>query len=270
MSRRALVTLLLVAAGLLLPFALVGLWTQQVLLDRERFTNLSDDLLDREAVRQGIADAVLTDIERTQPVPAWTEPLIRSGINAALTTPAYRAAFKQSLGDVHDQLTAGDDTITLDVTPGVNLARSQNAQVAAALRGVQVTPIVIARRSEVPVLWGAVDGAQRIALLTPLVVLALLALAVAFSERRWRALGIAGAVVAGVSLVFLGIMALAKQLVGRTLDQFASRDAFDAAWDVIARSLANSTLIIVLGALVVAAGGFVIDQILTRRPSPTY
>ena len=81
MSRRALVSLLLVAAGFLLPFALVGLWTQQVLLDRERFTNLSDDLLDREAVRQGIADAVLTDIERTQPVPAATEPAIRAGIN---------------------------------------------------------------------------------------------------------------------------------------------------------------------------------------------
>jgi hypothetical protein len=265
--RRALVSLLLVAAGFLLPFALVGLWTQQVLLDRERFTNLSDDLLDREAVRQGIADAVLTDIERTQPVPAATEPAIRAGINAALSTPAYRAAFKESLGGVHDQLTSGDDTVTLDVAPGVNLARSQNAQVAAALRNVQVAPIVIARRSEVPILWGAVDGAQRIALLTPLVVLALLALAVAMSERRWRALGIAGVVVAGVSLIFLGLMALAKQLVGRTLDQFASRDAFDAAWDVIARSLANSTLIIVLGALVLAAGGFVIDQILTRRPA---
>jgi hypothetical protein len=266
-SRRALVTLLLVAAGFLLPFALVGLWTQQVLLDRERFTNLSDDLLDREAVRQGIADSVLTDIERTQPVPAATEPVIRTGIAAALTTPAYRAAFKESLGGVHDQLTSGDDTVTLDVAPGVNLARSQNAQVAAALRNVQVAPIVIARRSEVPILWGAVDGAQRIALLTPLVVLALLALAVAVSERRWRALGIAGVVVAGVSLIFLGLMALAKQLVGRTLDQFASRDAFDAAWDVIARSLANSTLIIVIGALVVAVGGFVIDQILTRRPA---
>ena len=267
MSRRALVSLLLVAAGFLLPFALVGLWTQQVLLDRERFTNLSDDLLDREAVRQGIADAVLTDIERTQPVPAAAEPAIRAGINGALTTPAYRAAFKESLGGVHDQLTSGDDTVTLDVAPGVDLARSQNAQVAAALRNVQVAPIVIARRSEVPILWGAVDGAQRIALLTPLVVLALLALAVAVSERRWRALGIAGVVVAGVSLIFLGLMALAKQLVGRTLDQFASRDAFDAAWDVIARSLTNSTLIIVLGALVLATGGFVIDQILTRRPA---
>ena len=65
MSRTSLVTLLLVAAGLLLPFALVGLWTQQVLLDRERFTNLSDDLLNHEAVRRGIADAVVTDIGRT-------------------------------------------------------------------------------------------------------------------------------------------------------------------------------------------------------------
>ena len=120
-----------------------------------------------------------------------------------------------------------------------------------------------------PVLWGAVDGAQRISLVTPLVVLAFFALAVAVSERRWLTLGIAGAVVAGVSLLFLAFMALAKQLVGDTLHRLASRDAFDAAWDVIARSLTNSTLIIVIGALVVAAGGFVIDQILTRRPSPS-
>jgi multisubunit Na+/H+ antiporter MnhB subunit len=104
-------------------------------------------------------------------------------------------------------------------------------------------------------------------LVTPLVVLVLLAMAVAMSERRWRALGIVGTVVAGVSLLFLGLMALAKQVVGRSLDPFVARDAFDAAWDVIARSLANSTLIIVIGALVVAVGGFVIDQILTRRPT---
>jgi hypothetical protein len=45
-SRGALVTLLLVVAGFLVPMALVGLWTHQVLLDGERFTNLSDDLLD--------------------------------------------------------------------------------------------------------------------------------------------------------------------------------------------------------------------------------
>jgi hypothetical protein len=62
-------------------------------------------------------------------------------------------------------------------------------------------------------------------------------------------------------------MALAKELVGRGLDPFVGRDAFDAAWDVIARSLANTTLIIVLGALVVAVGGFVVDQLLTRRPA---
>jgi hypothetical protein len=266
-SRRSLVTLLLVAAGLLLPFALVGLWTQQVLLDRERFTNLSDDLLDHEAVRRGIADAVVTDIGRTQPLPAASEPAIRAGIAGALDTPAYRAVFKQSLGGVHDQLTSNEDTITLDVQPGVNLARAQNPQVARALGGTQLPPVVIARRREVPILWGAVDGAQRVALITPLVVLVLLALAVATSARRWRALGIAGTVVAGVSLLFLGLMALAKQLVGRGLDPFVARDAFDAAWDVIARSLANTTLIIVLGALVVAVGGFVVDQILTRRPA---
>ena len=49
--------------------------------------------------------------------------------------------------------------------------------------------------------------------------------------------------------------------------ELVARGAFDAAWDVIARSLANTTLIIVLGALVVAAGGFVVDLILTRRPA---
>ncbi len=206
MSRGALITLLLVVAALLVPFALVGLWTHQVLLDRERFTNLSDDLLDRSAVRRGLADETVAQLERARP----------------------------------------------------------------GLRAGEPALVVIARRSEVPVQWGAVDAAKRIAFLTPLVVLGLLALAVAMARRRWLTLGIVGSVVAGVSLLLLGLMALAKQVVGRRLDAVVSRDAFDAAWEVIARSLTNTTLIIVLGALVVAAGGFVVHLILTRRPSPAH
>jgi hypothetical protein len=67
LSRGALLTLLLVVAAVLVPFALVGLWTHQVLLDRERFTNLADDLLDREAVRRGLADQTVAQLERTRP-----------------------------------------------------------------------------------------------------------------------------------------------------------------------------------------------------------
>jgi hypothetical protein len=50
----------------------------------------------------------------------------------------------------------------------------------------------------------------------------------------------------------------------------ASRDAFGAAWDVIAPSLTNTTLIVVVGAAIVAAGGFVVHAILTRRPADAY
>jgi hypothetical protein len=263
-SRRSLVTLLFVAAGILLPFALVGLWTHQVLLDRERFTNLSDDLLEREAIRQALAEEIVNQ----EPALGASAPVVSAGIATAVGSPEYRGAFKESLGGVHDQLTSGADTVTLDVGAAVEIARTRNAQVARSLpRGSQVPPIVLAERSQVPILWGAVDGAQRIALVTPVVVLGLLALAVAMSQRRWLALGVAGSVVAGVALVLLGLLALAKQIVGRSLDPVVSRDGFDAAWDVIARSLANSTLIIVIGAVVIAAGGFVVDQILTRRPT---
>ena len=175
-------------------------------------------------------------------VPAG-EPAVRAGVETALTTPAYRAVFKESLGDVHDQLTSDHDTLQLNIAPAVDLARAQlagNPRIANALPpGSQVPPIELARRSDVPVLWGAVDAAQRIALVTPLLVLALVALAVAMARRRWLTLGIAGAVVAGVSLLLLGLIAAARQLVGRRLDAVVSRDAFDASWDVIARSLAQ-------------------------------
>ena len=114
------------------------------------------------------------------------------------------------------------------------------------------------------------DVAQRLALITPLVVLALLAVAVAMARRRWLALGAAGAVLAGVSLLVLGMVALARQVVGRRVEPVVERDAFDGAWGVIARSFANTTLIIVLAAVVVSAGGVVVHFILTRRPSPSY
>lgn len=273
MSRGALVTPLLVVAGLLVPFALVGVWTHQVILDRERFTNLSDDLLDRQAVRRGLTDKIVRQLEETRPGLSAGQPVLRGAVETALTTPAYRAVFKRSLGDVHDQLTSDQDTLELNIRPAVDLARAQlagNPRIANALPpSSEVPPIELARRSDVPVLWGAVDAAQRIALVTPLLVLALAALAVAMARRRWLTLGIAGTVVAGVSLLLLGLIALARQLVGRRLDAVVSRDAFDAAWDVIARSLTNTTLIIVVGAAVVAAGGFVVHLILTRHPSPS-
>ena len=215
MSRGALVTLLLVVAGLLVPFALVGVWTHQVLLDRERFTNLSDDLLDREAVRRGLADKIVEQLEATRPGLSAGEPALRGGVEIALTTPAYRALFKQSLGEVHDQLTSDQDTLELNIGPAVDLARAQlagsNPRIANALPpGSEVPPIELAHRSDVPVLWGAVDAAQRIALVTPLLILALVALAVAMARRRWLTLGIAGTVVAAVSLVLLGLIALGQ------------------------------------------------------------
>jgi hypothetical protein len=270
LSRGALLTLLLVVAGLLVPFALVGLWTNQVLLDRERFTNLADDLLDRSAVRRGLADQTVGQLEQARPGLRAGEPALRAGIETVLTSPDYRPVFKQTLGEVHDQLTNDEDTLQLNLGPTIDFARTRLPGGSALPPGSQVPPVVIARRSEVPVLWVAVDAAQRVALLTPLLVLGLLALAVAMARRRWLTAGIVGSVVAGVSLLLLGLMALAKQVVGRRLDAVVSRDAFDSTWDVIARSLTNTTLIIVLGALVVAAGGFVVHLILTRRPSPSY
>jgi hypothetical protein len=270
-SRGALVTLLLVAAGVLIPFALLGVWTHQVLLDRERFTNLSDDLLDQAAVRRGLADKIVEQLEETPGSRvSGVDPALRAGIENVLTTPEYRALFRQALGDTHDQLTGDEDTLDLNVGPAVDLARARLPGGNALPRGSDVPPIELANRDDVPVLWGAVDAAQRLALVTPLIVLALLALAVAMARRRWLTLGIAGAVVAGVSLLVLGLIALARQLVGRRVDTVVSRDAFDATWDVIARSLTNTTLIVVLGAVIVAAGGFVVHVILTRRPAPAY
>jgi hypothetical protein len=187
-----------------------------------------------------------------------------------LTAPEYRNVFKQTLGELHDQLTSDEDTLRLDVGPTVEFARALLPAGRSLPPGSQVPPVVIARRTEVPVLWGVVDAAQRIALVTPLLVLAVVALAVAMARRRWLTLGVAGSVGAGVSLLLLGLIALAKQIVARRLDALVSRDAFEAAWDVIARSLTNSSLIVVLGALVVAAGGFVVHLILTRRPAPSY
>jgi hypothetical protein len=270
-SRGALVTLLLVVAGFLVPMALVGLWTHQVLLDRERFTNLSDDLLDRPALRRGLSDKIVEQAQETpgSRVTAAGEPALRVGVESVLTTPEYRVLFKQALGDAHDQLTNDEDAVTLDVGPAVELARTRLPGGNVLPPPSEVPPIELARREDVPVLWGAVDAAQRLALVTPLIVLALLALAVAMARRRWLTLGIAGSVVAGVSLLLVGLIALAKRVVGGRVGEVVSRDAFDAAWDVIARSLTNTTLIVVVGALAVAAGGFVVHVIVERRPSPT-
>jgi hypothetical protein len=152
--------------------------------------------------------------------------------------------------------------VDLNVGPAVDLARARLPGGRSLPPGSEVPPIELANRDDVPVLWGAVDAAQRLALVRPLMLLALLALAVAMARRRWLTLGIAGVLVAGVSLIALGIVALARRIVGRRVDAVVSRDAFDAAWDVIAQPH-HTTLIIVLAAVVLAAGGFVVHVILT-------
>ena len=88
--------MLLVATGLLIPLALIGVWTHQVLLDRERFTNLSDDLLDQPAVRRGLADRIVEQLEETRPGLAAGAPALRAGVESTLTTPEYRSPFKDA------------------------------------------------------------------------------------------------------------------------------------------------------------------------------
>ena len=91
--------------------ALIGLWTHQVLLDRERLTNLSDDLLEQPAIRRGLADQIVEQVQETRVgrVPG-SGPVLRAGIERVLTTEEYRVLFRQALGDAHDQLTSDQST----------------------------------------------------------------------------------------------------------------------------------------------------------------
>jgi hypothetical protein len=260
---------LLVAGWLLVPLAGLGFWTQRVVLDTDEYTALSDDLLEREEVRDALAFEIVQEAERTRPGIRQSGVPIAPLVSDALGTLEFRGLFRDANGRVHDQLVDGEDALSLDLDPALGVVTEEVRQVAPDVADQFPSPeefgeIVLVRRRQAPYLWIGAEAARWGSLAAIVLSLGLLALAVALARRRALTLGVAGVGVVTVSALFLLLVTGAQAYAARWIAEDVDRAGFNATWDVIESSLLVQTLLIALIGVAAAAAGFLVE--LARTP----
>ncbi|HUF84540.1 MAG TPA: hypothetical protein VMQ81_08120 [Acidimicrobiia bacterium] len=260
---------LLVAGCLLVPLADLGVWTQRVVLEADEFTALSDDLLEREEVRDALAFEIVQEVERTRPGVTQSGVPVEALVSEALATPEFRGLFRDANGRVHDQLTEGGDALTLDLDPALAVVTAEVRQVSPEVAdqfpsAEEFGEIVLVQRNQAPYVWIGVEAARWGSLIAVILALGLLALAVAIADRRGLTLGIAGAGVVVASVLFALSVTGAQAYAARWVPDGPNRAGFEATWDVIESSLLVQTLLVALVGVAAAAAGFLIE--LARTP----
>jgi hypothetical protein len=260
MAERALAIMLIVIGCLLAPLASVGVWTRREVLDTSSFTNLADDLLAKEAVRNELADRIVRNLERSHPQLAFAHPGVVAVVRGVMPAPAFKQVFRGAVHSLHGQLVNGDEQLTLDLSAALALISADlgriNPNALNYLPSASTIPvIVIAQRSDKPIVWDAVNLMKPLSWFAPLTVFALLFAGVLLADRRWRALGIAGVGVVLASLALIGALRVGRSTVASAIGSVDVRAGVNAGWDVIGRSVSGQTLIITgLGAVAAFVG----------------
>ena len=266
--RRAAVIFLIVLGVILTPLAIIGAWTQLVLLNTDRFVDLADDLLEREDVRDAIGAEIANQIVDEQPLAAPFEGTIASTVSDVADTEVFLQSFRISLGDLHAQLERGDDTLILDLGAVVEPIRDD---IAAAVPGVQIPSDIgsftIASRDSQPIIWTIVELADNLSIAAIVGVIVSFGLAVALADSRWRMLGISGVIIVLWSLFLVLGLPLIRNGITNQIPDDAIRAGARGAWTVVTRSLQIEALIAALIGVVVAGVGFVVDFGVLRKQS---
>jgi len=149
------------------------------------------------------------------------------------------------------------------------IATTGSAVAARVPSSVTLTPVIVLRRRDAPVLWEGVQLVQDAAAVVPILVLALLAAAILAARRR----GALCITVGGfITLVALGVLALVKpgrSLLEHQVGDPTQRAAFHAGYDTVLRSFVQQTIVLALVGVALAALGAVLIWQRGRNTRPT-
>ncbi|MGH9026019.1 MAG: hypothetical protein ACRDWD_07880 [Acidimicrobiia bacterium] len=260
--RQAAAVVLLVIGIVLTPLAIIGLWTQVVLLDTDRFVGMTDDLLDREDVRAALGAEIAEQIVAEVPAAGVAQGALADGVTTIAGTVEFRLVFRPAMADLHGQLEAGDETLVLDLSPTLEIVRNELADINPTIADfvpTEIGDITIVTRDEQPVLWAVVRFADQLSVGAIIGVIVAFGLAVAFAENRWRMLGVSGAVVVAWALLLIIVLPLIRNGVTDQILNDTIRSGARGAWVVVTKSLQVEALIAALIGVIVAGVGFVLD-----------
>ena len=261
---RLLTPLLLIVGSAVTALALLAGWAQWQLLDTDAWRGTSGRLLEREEVRDRVAEYVVGEVRAVAGgslPPAAGRGLERSVSRTLETARAERAwraantaAHRELVRLIEDDESTRGEVVVLDLGPLIrSVSRELGIPPAAVPQNVGEVTIVAGDQVR-----GAREGADQLRrtaaaliFVAPLILLLAVVLA-----RGWRARALAGA---GVAVAAAGAAVLvARALVGaHVVDVLtptrADRDAAAAAWSVGTSQLAWLAGAAIVGGLVLAA-----------------
>jgi hypothetical protein len=269
--RALLAFLLAVVALVLVPFADVGVWVQRELVGTTSFVRLGEDVLQQSAVRAALAQRIVTEMETRVPALTTQDSALRSVVDQALRSPQLRPAFDNALASTHDQLRNGHDPLELDLNPLLPLVRQQLPAALASRvpTNATLTPVIVLRRRDAPVVWESVQLVQDTAVVVPLLALAALVAAILVARRRGALCIAVGTVIIIVALGILALVKPGRSLLEHQVGDATQRAAFSAGYDTVLRSFVQQTIVLALVGVALAAVGAVLIWQRGRNTRPT-
>lgn len=277
--RTVVATTLLALGGLGIVLTGVGWWIDRSFLSTGRFTGLADSMLGRKPVQDGIARAVVSEIEsRAGHRLKLAEPFIASVVESIVTSDPFHEVFDKAVSSSHRifvNRNARDLVLNLSSTLDDirSVLKEVSPSLAADLPHGKDLRIKLAERTQLPLVWDWLQRVDRAISTLPLATLGLVAAGVAMASRRWRALALLGWITAGISVTLLvGVGITRRELLGRITDD-TYRAGAGSAWDVVVHGLLVQTaaLAVLTGLVAVGArwtdrnGGIAVYPVAARR-----
>src|SRR5918999_6063238 len=249
----AALSVLALAAGAML------LYLRLELLDEDGFADRAVEAVRDPQVRATIADRAVGAALELEPDLLSARPLLDSAVRGAMDTPAFEQLVRAAAINAHRVLFDADEpTIAVDIADAAELivpaVRSVDPELAEELPGRLAAPLAtLDRRDFAADTIELAEQVRFLAIVLPLLGIALLGGAVLLSANRGLALRRAPLAVAAAAGLVLLAVALAepdatRRVQGLTLGQ--ANEAIDDAWDALLgplRTAALATATVALG-----------------------
>lgn len=266
--------LILIGAALTFPAA-VAYWERNELIDEQRFVDVGNDVLERDEVQAAIARKLSDEVRSETNAPSIaTDPIasrvVRGLPNSTASDDALRLAYGALLAIVRGEgLQAEGDRIVLDLG-----SVAEEIRRGLSIGGDVVIPegagqIEIVESGELTDALRVVRWFDDVAMYIALLPVAFFALALLVASSRPFALVLVGGAVLLTSLLRIVIVqsALSKLLTDAVVSDNTTRDAANAAYDVISATfLRLDVILLAVGVALIVVG--VVLGVLRRVVSP--
>lgn len=271
--RRFLAVVVALSAVVVSTVGVTAVWGRNQVLVTDRYlesvTPLASDPVIQGEIADKVTDALTRRIETAAPGLDGVRPVVSLAAHGFVESDEFASAWEVLNRQGHRQLvtvlTDRDGRVQLDLSSVVEAVRTLVAE--AGLRVVTAIPPItlvvdLADVQGIDRARSAVNLLDDVANLVPLVAVLLLGLAVVAARRRLRAAAWLGGVLAGVSLLMVGVVLLGSSVAASQVPaSVASDDAVHAYYGHLTALLRNGYLS--LAAL--AGGAALVCAVLARR-----